>query len=944
MIYLLLVPLAISITLTVLAFVNRSGGSASRLTGGYALCSGLATAGTLLLATAPDQTIATSGSLLLLTATTIANVLLLPLIPFLLYRGRTPRPGFYNPLALAIGALLLAGLVITLALLSPRLVTGTPGAFRLASAGHNRAVGAAKFAVLAGQSMTGLLIVDSTRRGFVHQRRETVWLLAAVIASLILEALAGPFAFYGAAHWLILLVFGAVLYVYWQSESEGGAGNHLSQLTRNSDSARLLEQTRRHNDVLKAINAVSTAISTSLELDEMLTIALDTITELTGLDAGTIHLVDAARQTLMLRASRRLPPDAIQRVSEIGYGEGFSGSVWKSGQPLVLEDYATDERRLLENTPFKSFVCVPIEARGEVTGTLVMLDKKQRPISTELLDLLVNIGQQLAVGIDNARLLESSRQRVRHLKVVQEVSRDVTAHLDFNALLETVAERLWAAFNYYGIDISVREEEGIRRRILLRQGESVAIGGEVSNLAQEGGLIQLAARRNEPVLVSDVARHPSYIAVSHFPEAKAELVVPLMLAGDVLGILGVLSDRENGLTEADLEVLEPLAAQIAIALSNAQLFQTVRDYTAELEMRISDRTQRIREQQERTDAILRSVGDGVVVVNLANQIVLTNPVAEALLRGETHGAATGQPVHDFVMAVAGRATSNLKQRLSLESVTIEAHATRLVEYGHVQGTVIVLRDISREQELDHLKSQFVSTVSHELRTPMANLKLYLQLLQDDRAERKEHYLSVMDKEVARLEHLIDDLLDLSRLNESQATPKAHVPVDLNSLIHVVIANHEPQAEARQIQLQANVEQNLPLFEGNRNQLIQVFTNLIGNALAYTPDGGDVWVRTETRPSANGPLIIVAVEDSGVGIGPDELEHILDRFYRGKAAKILGTPGTGLGLAIVKDIVELHQGKMDITSAVGAGTTFTLTFAAYSDGDDKISTEAINDPG
>jgi signal transduction histidine kinase len=223
----------------------------------------------------------------------------------------------------------------------------------------------------------------------------------------------------------------------------------------------------------------------------------------------------------------------------------------------------------------------------------------------------------------------------------------------------------------------------------------------------------------------------------------------------------------------------------------------------------------------------------------------------------------------------------------------------------------------RLTELDQLKSKFVSDVSHELRTPIANLKLYVELLQRGSAEKRAHYLTVLKQQAGRLTQLIEDILNRSRL-ELGGGRVTFGPVNLNYIVDQVVTAHQPRAEATGLTLTFAPGLDLPPVRGEVNQLAQVVTNLVGNALSYTL-AGHIHVLTRLD---NGQACL-QVEDTGIGIDPDDLPHLFDRFYRGKRPAQVDIPGTGLGLAIVKEIVELHQGRIAVESRLGQGSTFRI---------------------
>jgi PAS domain S-box-containing protein len=228
----------------------------------------------------------------------------------------------------------------------------------------------------------------------------------------------------------------------------------------------------------------------------------------------------------------------------------------------------------------------------------------------------------------------------------------------------------------------------------------------------------------------------------------------------------------------------------------------------------------------------------------------------------------------------------------------------------------------RLRELDRLKDQFVSNVSHELRTPLANIKLYAGLLKHGKSEKLQHYLETLKRETLRLEKLIEDLLELSRLNAGTVAIIPN-PIDVNQLIESLIADRASLIADRGLSLNMELGSNLPLVPGDPWRLEQVLSNLLANAMNYTLQGGTIAVRTSRQEDARQEWVTFTVEDTGLGITAEELPHVFERFYRGTAGRQSGAPGTGLGLAICKEIIDRLGGRITVESKPGHGTTFTV---------------------
>jgi signal transduction histidine kinase len=249
---------------------------------------------------------------------------------------------------------------------------------------------------------------------------------------------------------------------------------------------------------------------------------------------------------------------------------------------------------------------------------------------------------------------------------------------------------------------------------------------------------------------------------------------------------------------------------------------------------------------------------------------------------------------------------------------LQAHAAELE--ARVNERTKELADANEQlKELDRLKSKFVSDVSHELRTPVANLWLYLDLLERGRAEKREHYLDVLKQETKRLEQLIENTLNLSRLDMTDFK-SSFEEVDLNSLVDQIIVPYEPRAELDNLTFEFKPGKALPTIYGARNQLAQVINNLLSNAFNYTVEG---FVHVRTFSDSAQKEVILEVIDSGIGIEKEDLPHLFDRFYRGQHTGQSDIPGTGLGLAIAKEIVDLHHGSIEVDCSGDGQTIFRV---------------------
>jgi len=262
------------------------------------------------------------------------------------------------------------------------------------------------------------------------------------------------------------------------------------------------------------------------------------------------------------------------------------------------------------------------------------------------------------------------------------------------------------------------------------------------------------------------------------------------------------------------------------------------------------------------------------------------------------------------------------------------HLAPVILQNDFLGTVSIFRDITHEVEVDRLKSEFVATVSHELRTPMTAIKGYVDILLLGAAgainENQAHFLDVVKNNIDRLNILVSDLLDVSRFEAGQVILSPQ-PLDLREVSEAVIADvlRRSQEENKPMALSLDAPRLLPRVFGDAERVRQIIDNLVDNAYHYTPENGTIKVHIHLLGTGE---VQVDVIDNGVGIAQPDQERIFERFYRGEHPLVLATPGTSLGLPIVKQLVEMHNGRIWMTSKgiPGQGSTFSFTLPVYKD--------------
>jgi signal transduction histidine kinase len=246
------------------------------------------------------------------------------------------------------------------------------------------------------------------------------------------------------------------------------------------------------------------------------------------------------------------------------------------------------------------------------------------------------------------------------------------------------------------------------------------------------------------------------------------------------------------------------------------------------------------------------------------------------------------------------------------------------EKQHFAGTVLVLRDVTHEQQIAQAQSEFVSVVAHELRTPMTSIKGYTDLMLEGAAgevtQDQRHFLHIIKANADRLSHLVGDLLDTSRI-EAGRLELVPAPLDITAVVHEVCDSLLGGAiKEHGLSLQIDAAPSIPIVRADKNRVIQILVNLLSNAYQYTPPGGQVTVSIMPTDDA----VLIQIADTGIGIAPEDQERIFERFYRANHELVHQQTGSGLGLTIVKSLVEMHGGELWLQSELGKGSTFSFT--------------------
>ncbi|MFW6115864.1 MAG: ATP-binding protein [Chloroflexota bacterium] len=509
--------------------------------------------------------------------------------------------------------------------------------------------------------------------------------------------------------------------------------------------------------------------------------------------------------------------------------------------------------------------------------------------------------------------------RVRQRDHLLEISRALTAQLDLDDLLEIVLEAAAEMLSGQASLIALRDPDDGTFNIAASYGLPRALVPYFEPLLSDIPDYSDRSRFTIPGLAETLGQIVTELAL----RLQQVVALPMSIRDELIGVLYVFRAYGTRFTADDRQVLASFADQAAIAVYNAQLYE------------------RVSQEKRRLDAILEYSADGVLILDSAQRIKVFNralarltgwSASEALERhhDEIIRWAHLETNRDLSNAVAGGWPLPSARPLYVEGDlrrknggTVSVGIIYAPLFGHDSRLVNIIanvRDITRFREADEIKSTFVSVISHELKTPVALIQGYAETLlrKDARWDprTRQESLEVILEESDRLNHLIDNLLDASRL-EAGKLPLELEPTALDTLAKRAAERLRTQTDVHDIQV--DFPPDFPVVRGDPTRLEQVLNNLLSNAIKYSPEGG----RIDVKGRSTTDEVIVTVADQGMGIPFEEQPHIFESFFRGSREYQQQTSGAGLGLYLAQAIVEAHGGRIWVESDPGEGAAFSF---------------------
>lgn len=697
-----------------------------------------------------------------------------------------------------------------------------------------------------------------------------------------------------------------------------------------------------------ALGRVAARLNAQLDLQTVLQAVCEESAQALNADMSSVRLHDPASNTLPVVAQHGIDYQlSEQRAnSSSQLFEALMNS--QNGPVLIIPDVQNTTMQVdsdfYKQLNIRSMMIAGMWRFNELIGTLTIANTRQpRAYSKDEQLLLANIAEQAAQAIANASLYETAQRRAQELQLLDKVRVAVVRELDLDSIIRTVGEATAQAFGYnlvctYKID-------GNEMDLVHQVGWTVPM----ERIPIASGIMGRVARTRQPAFVQDVSRDPDL--VNPAPGAVSEICVPLVDHGHTFGVLNVESDRR--LTREDFDLIKAVGEEVNIAIGRARLYEEAK------------------QQRDFALTVMGAMGEGLAVVDENFKFTYVNPTLAHMVDVEPEnwiGLKTDQELFDQdtreLEILHSRVRNGAQYRCELRRmrsdgvmlpmrITATPNFVKDVFIGYI-AVVTDLTDesrireaamIARDQALTaaKLRAEFIARLSHELRTPMNGILGMAELLSDSGLNPEQREMAETVYECGQsLMYLINDLLDFSKIEAGKMQLDiSHFEV--SSVLNAVSKLLSPKTQGKSLYLKVHLDPKVPRFViGDANRLRQILTNLVGNAIKFTEEGGITLKVSRIEgenltPNGNKPYYDMVpaqttppvwlrfeVTDTGIGLNEQMRNNLFQPFTQGDMTITRRFGGTGLGLAICKNLVGLMSGDIGVKSTEGKGATFWFT--------------------
>jgi len=716
-----------------------------------------------------------------------------------------------------------------------------------------------------------------------------------------------------------------------------------------------LEEKIKELQILNEVSEyeLSATLSKNVNLDEVVNLTLSTVMKLIKAERGCLMFWDRDTNELYIKAEKG--PDSLPfGLRRLKAGEGIAGWAFETGEIYVVNDVNKESRFVKSPSgqeEIKSIICVPLMVEDSKIGVInIGTIKEYHNFTEDEIKTLRLIASRASLVIENVHLREKEEEYIRQLKVKSEELEKTNERLNKSLMkLETANKELSSLFD---ISVSLGSSLDMDKMLssvfdkikefcgasavaiaLLQEDNSINIRASVGlqenrvntyRLAQEDinpDYFNLVFQKQKTLFFRDINDDAlgEYLRkkVLIRPDTRSFYIFPLVFQDKTSGVMTVSFTTLNSLSQKKLKFLKTISNHLAVVLENVRLFiETIA-------------------KKNELNAIVHNMGDGVLTFDRDKKITSFNKAAERIT-GIKREDVMGKSYTDILEL----RTEEGKYDLTIDNISTEADlkwegylttpdgmerfisaiptslkgSKNIIEEG-----IVVIRDFSKEKEVEQLKSDFVSYVAHELRSPLTSIKGYTSILihhgESFCAEKKKEFFDIINNEVDRLTRLIKNLLDLSRI-EAGKFDICKVEINIPALAEKVINTNK--ISAIEHTMVKNFSSDFPSVYADTDQIEQSLNNLVSNSIKYSPEGGEITIGGEFDKEK----VIIYVQDEGPGIPPERADKIFEKFYRITGKDGTKIVGTGLGLFITRTIINAHGGDIWVTSGpAGKGSRF-----------------------
>ncbi len=756
-----------------------------------------------------------------------------------------------------------------------------------------------------------------------------------------------------------------------------------SQTTIALENAQLLEEANRRAAELETLQKISVDIQAQTNPDDLLARVVEQAALLLNAEGGLVFMLAPNNKTLNVVVSHNLDKNYCGYTLDAP--TDIAGRVTLLGEPVVVDNYHNFSNRSekFKDAKFGSVLGVPLHQGKKVQGVLYLIHRPRglrfSESDTALMELFAT---QAGIALQQSRLLQKAQHAAHQLTILSEVSMAISSTLNLDTALERVMDRAVEILNAEAGSLLLMDQHGKNLTFEVVLGPT---GKELRGMSTPvgKGIVGAVAQSCDPLIINDVSADSRWnVAFDEATEfiTKDLLCVPMITHNRVVGVIEVINKQDgSGFTVEESNLLMSFGAQAAIAIENAQIFTRVDQELAERvqelqmlqmfdqELQVSLKLQRVldvtlthtmdalglsmglmgvtRETGEDTEAGLYLYTQRGMPMEMGRYKIDPWPLTKGVM-GRVVRTGQAELINDLSKArdyipKTHRTRSLMVVPIKREDVVIgvlnleSTDPDYFTEDDLLFITILVnqasiaidnARLFDQVTDANQAKSEFMSTASHELKIPMTSIKGYAKLLEMGAAgsltDKQGDFLNVISNNVDRMDRLVGDLLDVSRIEAGRIRLEIE-DVQMKDVISDVIESVNTQIEKKNLHLTLSVADNLPEIRADYGRMVQIVTNLVSNAYKYTPEGGDITVLANANNS-NLEGIAVTVKDTGYGISDEDQAQLFTNFFRSGDQNIRNEPGTGLGLSITKKMVENHGGEFSFESELGKGSAFTFT--------------------